>query len=75
MLPSSSCASAFRPVPRKAAPSLDAASHAAASGWDGIWVADNFMPSSEPLDSRCSSAGRCSLGWPRAFHAYASARW
>jgi F420-dependent oxidoreductase-like protein len=30
---------------------LDAASHAAASGWDGIWVADHFMPSSEPLDA------------------------
>jgi F420-dependent oxidoreductase-like protein len=29
---------------------FEAASHAASSGWDGVWVADHFMPSAEPLD-------------------------
>ncbi len=30
---------------------LDVAAHAAASGWDGIWVADHFMPSGPgPVD-------------------------
>jgi F420-dependent oxidoreductase-like protein len=29
---------------------LDVAAHAASTGWDGIWVADHFMPSREPLD-------------------------
>jgi F420-dependent oxidoreductase-like protein len=28
---------------------LDVASHAASTGWDGIWVADHFMPSVEPV--------------------------
>jgi F420-dependent oxidoreductase-like protein len=28
-----------------------AAAHAAATGWDGVWVADHFMPSAEPLDT------------------------
>ncbi|HUY29594.1 MAG TPA: TIGR03560 family F420-dependent LLM class oxidoreductase [Acidimicrobiales bacterium] len=26
------------------------AAHAAATGWDGVWVADHFMPSAEPVD-------------------------
>ena len=28
---------------------LDVAAHAASTGWDGIWVADHFMPSAEPV--------------------------
>jgi F420-dependent oxidoreductase-like protein len=32
-------------------PSLaEVAAHAASSGWDGIWIADHFMPASDPLD-------------------------
>jgi F420-dependent oxidoreductase-like protein len=28
----------------------DAASHAAATGWDGVWVADHFMPNTSSAD-------------------------
>jgi F420-dependent oxidoreductase-like protein len=28
----------------------DAATHAAKTGWDGVWVADHFMPSTPPVD-------------------------
>jgi F420-dependent oxidoreductase-like protein len=28
----------------------DAASHAASTGWDGVWVADHFMPAAPPAD-------------------------
>lgn len=31
---------------------LDVAGHAAATGWDGVWVADHLLPSSAPLDQR-----------------------
>jgi F420-dependent oxidoreductase-like protein len=37
---------------------LDAASHAAATGWDGVWVADHFMPntpSAEGPELECFS--------------------
>jgi F420-dependent oxidoreductase-like protein len=30
---------------------LAVSEHAAATGWDGLWVADHFMPSSGPLDT------------------------
>jgi F420-dependent oxidoreductase-like protein len=29
---------------------LDAAVHAEATGWDGVWVSDHFMPAAGPLD-------------------------
>ncbi len=29
---------------------FEVAAHAASTGWDGVWVADHFMPSSEPVD-------------------------
>jgi F420-dependent oxidoreductase-like protein len=29
---------------------FDAAAHAAATGWDGVWVADHFMAPAPPLD-------------------------
>jgi alkanesulfonate monooxygenase SsuD/methylene tetrahydromethanopterin reductase-like flavin-dependent oxidoreductase (luciferase family) len=29
---------------------LDAAVHAEATGWDGVWVFDHFMPAAGPLD-------------------------
>lgn len=29
---------------------LEAATHAAATGWDGVWAADHFMPAAPPAD-------------------------
>ena len=54
---------------------LDVSQYAERTGWDGIWVADHFMPMAGDLDVPMHECWSVLRRWRRRCRGSASARW